>query len=95
MRMFLQLEGGESVVEEDVIGIFDMDGATVGEGTRLLLREAQKEMRVVSLASDLPRSLIVVKEEYGSRIYISGLSAKSIAEHRLRAEWLQAGRKNL
>lgn len=95
MHMFLQLEGGESIVGEDVIGIFDMDEATVGEGTRIFLREAQKQMRVVSLASDLPRSLVVVREEYGSRVYISGLSAKSIATHRLHMEWNQAGRKTL
>ena len=88
MRMFLQLEGGESIVEEDVLGVFDMDEATASEGTRLFLREAQKQLRVVSLASDLPRSMVVVREEYGVRVYISGLSAQSIVNHRMqRKEW--------
>ena len=95
MKLFLQLEGGESIVGDDVIGIFDMDEATVSEGTRLFLREAQKQMRVVSLASDLPRSLVVAREAYGSRVYISGISAKSIAKHRLNTEWKQAGGKTL
>lgn len=95
MRMFLPLEGGESVVEEDVIGVFDMDEATTGEGTRIFLREAQKQLQVVSLASDLPRSMVVVREEYGNRVYISGLSAQSIVKHRMRTEWNRPRRKTL
>ena len=82
-KLFLQLEGGESVVGEDVIGVFDMDEATVGEATRVFLREAQKRLCVVSLASDLPRSMVVVREAYGSRVYVSGLSPQSIVRHRL------------
>lgn len=81
-KLFLQLEGGESVVSEDVIGIFDMESSTSGTATetatRDFLAKKQKEMRVVSLASDLPRSFTVVREAYGSRVYVSGLSAETI-----------------
>ncbi len=77
-KLFLQLEGGESVVTEDVVGVFDMDTATVEEATRDFLSAKQKAMQVVSLASDLPRSFALVREPYGSRVYISGLSAETI-----------------
>ncbi len=77
---FLHLEGGETLVAEDVVGIFDMDEATMEEGTRLCLAENQKRMQVVSLASDLPKSIVLVREAYGDRVYISGLSTETIAK---------------
>ncbi|MBQ3002597.1 MAG: hypothetical protein IJD82_02580, partial [Clostridia bacterium] len=55
------------------------DSATVEEATRDFLSAKQKAMQVVSLASDLPRSFAFVREPYGSRVYISGLSAETIA----------------
>ena len=79
-KIFLQLEGGESVVAEDVVGIFDMDEATEEEATRICLSEKQKAMQVVSLASDLPKSIVLVREAYGDRVYISGLSTETIAK---------------
>ena len=79
-KIFLQLEGGESVIAEDVVGIFDMDQATQEEATRLCLTEKQKAMQVVSLASDLPRSFVLVREPYGDRVYISGLSTDTVAK---------------
>ena len=77
---FLHLEGGETLIAEDVVGIFDMDLATVEEGTREFLAQNQKQMQVVSLASDLPKSIVLVREAYGDRVYISGLSTEAIAK---------------
>lgn len=77
---FLHLEGGETLVAEDVVGIFDMDIATMEEATRDFLTEKQKRMQVVSLASDLPSSIVLVREAYGDRVYISGLSTETIAK---------------
>ena len=77
---FLHLEGGETLVAEDVVGIFDMDGATVEEATREFLKERQKQMQVVSLASDLPRSFLLVREAYSDRVYISGLSTETVVK---------------
>ena len=73
-KIFLQLEGGESVIADDVVGIFDMEEATMEEATRIFLTQKQKSMQVVSLASDLPKSIVLVREAYGDRAYISGLS---------------------
>ena len=77
---FLHLEGGESLVAEDVVGIFDMDQATGEEATREFLKESQKQMQVVSLASDLPRSFVLVREVYNDRVYISGLSTETVVK---------------
>ncbi|MBR5263654.1 MAG: DUF370 domain-containing protein [Clostridia bacterium] len=77
---FLHLEGGESLIAEDVVGIFDMDQATGEEATREFLKESQKQMQVVSLASDLPRSFVLVREVYNDRVYISGLSTETVVK---------------
>ena len=77
---FLHLEGGESLIAEDVVGIFDMDQATGEAATREFLKESQKQMQVVSLASDLPRSFVLVREVYNDRVYISGLSTETVVK---------------
>ena len=77
---FLHLEGGETLIAEDVVGIFDMDQATGEEATREFLKESQKHMQVVSLASDLPRSFVLVREAYGDRVYICGLSTETVVK---------------
>lgn len=77
---FLQLERGEGLRTRDVIGIFDFDFATRSEDTRAFLTLAQSEMRVVSLASDLPKSIVLADEAYVSRVYLSGLSAESVCK---------------
>ncbi len=68
------------MIAEDVVGIFDMDQATQEESTRIFLTQKQKTMQVVSLASDLPKSFVLVREAYGDRVYVSGLSTETIAK---------------
>ena len=78
--MYINIGNDMAVREKSVVGIFDMDLATVEEGTREFLAQNQKQMQVVSLASDLPKSIVLVREAYGDRVYISGLSTETIAK---------------
>ena len=75
---YLFLENGEGIRERDVIGVFHLDAVTQSEHTRKSLTDMQKSMRIVNVANDLPKSLVIVDEAYGSRMYLSGLSSNTI-----------------
>ena len=59
--MFLHVGNGKNIRESDIIGIFDMDNATISPVTRKFLNEEQKKKNVTSVASDIPKSFILVE----------------------------------
>lgn len=79
--MYLDL-GQDVILQEDIIGIFDLDTATVAARTRDFLREAETTGSVRMLGSDLPRSFVLAqREEDGPQsIYLSGFSGATLAK---------------
>ena len=78
--MYLNL-GQEAIENSSIIGIFDLDTATVAEKTRTFLRRAEESGAAVTLSfEDLPRSFIVAQREAEERqtVYISPLSAATL-----------------
>lgn len=76
--MFLHIGNGKNIRERNIIGIFDMDNATVSSVTRKFLSEGQKENRIISVSSDLPKSFIVYRSGDQTEIYFSPLSASAL-----------------
>ena len=61
--MFLHL-GQNTVVRTDaVIGIFDIETASIGKITRQFLSRAEEELRVTNVSQDLPKSFVVCLDE--------------------------------
>ena len=75
---YLQLEKGESIDKKSIIGIFDIESASIASATNDLFRRKEEEKGVVSLCSDLPKSFILCDGEYSDTVYISGISVESI-----------------
>lgn len=76
--MYLHL-GRDIVVRiADVIGIFDMDRATVGKITREYLKRAEKNGTVRTITQELPKSFIVCLEEKKEVVYISQISSATL-----------------
>ena len=74
--MYLHL-GQDTVVEKaDVIGIFDLDTATVAKATRQYLSAKEKEKQVVTVSFELPRSFTVCAGPAGDNetVYLSPLT---------------------
>ena len=62
--MFLYLGGETAVFDKDIIGIFDLDNATVSKTTRDYLNKAEKDKKLkTELGEDLPKSFVVLKNE--------------------------------
>ncbi|MBO4366296.1 MAG: hypothetical protein J5843_01430 [Clostridia bacterium] len=78
MKPYLFIESGEGMRAKDIVGIFNLDHITLSKTTGKCLSEEQKNMRIVNVANDLPKSLIIMEEAYGPRLYLSGLSTDAI-----------------
>lgn len=76
--MYLFIGGDVSVLEDSVIGVFDMDNTTVSKGTRNLLSRAQKEQKIINVTYDLPKSFCITESKGTERIYISQISPATI-----------------
>ena len=76
--MYLHI-GMDTVINTDsIIGIFDLDNATLSYKTRDFLSEAEKSGKVLSVCSDLPKSFIVCRENEKQIIYICQLSPMTL-----------------
>jgi hypothetical protein len=78
MMRYLQLEKGESIDKNEIIGIFDIESASISQATKELFKRKEEEHGVVSVSNDLPKSFILCDGEYTDTVYISGISVDSI-----------------
>ena len=78
--MYIHL-GQETVVKkQDIIGIFDLDTATVSRHTRKYLNLSEKNGDVVYITNELPKSFIVCAppKRKNKKIYISQISSVTL-----------------
>ena len=76
--MFLHVGNNKNIRERDIVGIFDMDNATVSMITRKFLSECQRKNMVESANSEIPKSFILYKDKDGFNICFSQLSSVSL-----------------
>lgn len=77
--MYLHI-GQETVLrEKDILGIFDLDAASVSKITREYLAKNEKEKNVVTVTPELPKSFIVTAEKNKKQtVYLSQISAATL-----------------
>ena len=78
--MYLHIGNGESIKKENIIGIFDLDTATVSGITKKYINEKEKEKKVEYTDSDLPRSFIIVKDREGEKVKLSRISTSGLRQ---------------
>ena len=73
--MYLHTGNGQTVKKKSIIGIFDMDTATMSKSTKSLLSANQKNGKVEYGDSDIPRSFILYEnDKKEKRIRLSRIS---------------------
>ena len=60
--MYLHLGGDTVIRTEDIIGVFDLDNATMSYKTREYLSYAEKHGKVVNVSMELPKSFVICNE---------------------------------
>ena len=76
--MFLHVGNGRNIRQKDIIGIFDMDNATVSQITRKYLSSEQKKGTVESVADEIPKSFILYSNGKEISICLSPLSTSAL-----------------
>ncbi len=76
--VFLHVGNNKNIRIRDVVGIFDMDNATVSSVTRKYLSHKQKTLTVESAAEDIPKSFILYRDGDDYKICFSQLSSAAL-----------------
>ena len=75
--MYLYIGQEKAIFSKDIIGVFDLDNATVSKITRDFLNRAEKEGKTsVVLGDDLPKSFIITDNNEVIISQISPATAK-------------------
>lgn len=86
--MYVHLGQDYIVPVRSIIGIFDMDTATLSKHTRAFIARMEREARAVPVFDDLPKSAVLCETELGERLYISQISTATLSQ---RVERLRKG----
>ncbi|MBQ8688936.1 MAG: DUF370 domain-containing protein [Clostridia bacterium] len=78
--MYLHIGNGVSIKDENIIGIFDLDTATVSKVTKKYVNKNEKEGNVEYTDFDLPRSFIVCREKGKYKIKLSRISSVGLKQ---------------
>ncbi len=77
--MYLQLDHHILIPKGKVLGIFDLDHSSWEKTSRDFLAQAEKEGRVFGDSTDLPRSFVLVGEDFGNTtVYLSSRTSYSL-----------------
>ena len=76
--MYIDIGGDMAVRARNIIGIFDLDGASLSRKTMEFLQASEAEGGLISVSEDVPKTFLLT-EEYGmERVYFTQLSAATI-----------------
>lgn len=82
--MYLHVGNGKSLKKKHIIGIFDLDTATVSKHTKAYIDRISKEGKISYEDDDLPRSFIIAVDDEGEeRVQLSRISTLGL---KLRAD---------
>lgn len=76
--MYLHIGNGKSVKRRDIVGIFDLDTATVSKITKDFINQSQKKGAVAYLDSDLPRAFLLLEENGKAKVRLSRISTAGL-----------------
>ena len=76
--MFLHIGKNESIYDKDIIGIFDIESATISDPTKEFLKRRQDSLALINVSSDIPKSFTLTYDGTESKVYLSGSSSESL-----------------
>lgn len=77
--MYLHLGRDVVVMQQDVIGLFDLDTSTWSKHTKNFLTAWEEKGHVINVSDDLPKSAVVCCGKDGETlVYISQLSSQTL-----------------
>ena len=89
--MFLHLGQDTVIIEDAIIGIFDLDTTTVSKPTRDYLKTMQKSGSVINVSYDLPKSFVITckKKSKDKKMFISPISTATLLKRTENLNYLK------
>lgn len=75
---FINIGGTSVLYKEDVLGVFDLDAASTKTDTKRYLSAMEQARRLDNVASDLPKSFVVLTRGIREKVYMTSLSTSSL-----------------
>ena len=82
--MYLHIGNKKSVKRDKIIGIFDLDTATVSNISKDFINRKQRDGLVEYDDNDLPRSFVLIDEGGATKVKLSRISVQGL---KLRADY--------
>ncbi len=77
--MFIHIGNDYIINEKDIVAVFDIDNSSISVKTRNFLSKAEKEGKIINIATDIPRSFIICSTEKNEHtVYLSQLSSSTL-----------------
>ena len=76
--MYVHAGNNRIIRTREIVGIFDMDTATMQGATREYLRSSEKEGRMINIKEEIPKSFIITSEKGGDKVYVSQISTSAL-----------------
>ena len=76
--MYLHLGLDRIITYDEIVGIFDLDNATVQKSSRDYLAMAEKAGMVENVCNDLPKSFVVCEKDNKIKVYITQISPATL-----------------
>ncbi len=82
--MYIHIGQNKVVQTKDIVGIFDLDSATIKKTTRNYLTSCEKNGKVCTVSNELPRSFAVCANPGGAaeKVYISPISSVTLLKRK-------------
>ena len=78
--MFLHIGNGKSVKKKDIVGIFDLDTATVSSITKKFINSEKIRGNFEYMDTDLPRAFVLLTENGKSKVRLSRISSVGLKQ---------------
>lgn len=76
--MYLHIGSDVILSEKDIIGVFDIENASVSKFTKEFLSASQKSGQVVSVTREMPKSIVVWERDGKRKIFLSQLAPATL-----------------
>ena len=77
--MYIHLGNKTVINSKEIVGIFDLDTATVSKRTRDFLKKNEKNNSIVNVSNEIPNSFVVCKDKNKNTvIYFSPVSSLTL-----------------
>ena len=76
--MYIDIGGDMAVRDSSILGIFDLDGASLSKKTMEFLESAEREGELINVTVDVPKTFLLTQEYGMDRVYFTQLSAATI-----------------